>query len=75
MLQKLLKMSLKTFNLAQKYKKLSIFGLFWATKAPNLLLENLLFTFWKIYFWKKYILRIKFKYIKFKLIKLENTRK
>ena len=40
MLQKLLKMSLKTFNLAQNYKKLSTFGLFWATKAPNLLLEN-----------------------------------
>ena len=40
MLQKLLKMSFKTFNLLKNIRKLSIFGLFWATKTSNLLLEN-----------------------------------
>ena len=41
MLQKLIKMSSKAFNLALKYKKLSIFRLFWAAKTSNLLLENI----------------------------------
>ena len=40
MLHNLIKMSSKTFDLAQKYKKLSIFWLFWAAKTSNLLLEN-----------------------------------